>query len=190
MHEPAAAALDHLVGAVALDVGDRRAGEELPVLDLAREGGYRRPRRRVVCAECVLEPGFLAGRPRGVGRYLGAEAAGDDRAGVDPSCPTAVWATAHRNGESVKFDPAPGVLVCRIVPWVPFGLIVKAGCAASLPARKTPVAVWSVRCPAVDGNSAGEEMTPVATAGTPDAASEGSDTGHPASGEAVCVVAR
>ena len=52
------------------------------------------------------------------------------------------------------------------------------------------MAVWSVPLPAVDGNSAGEEMTPVATAGTPAAASEGSDTGHPGSGVAVCVVAR
>ena len=72
---------------------------------------------------------------------------------------------------------------------MPLALIVKAGCAASLPARNTPVAVWSVPLPAVDGNSAGEEITPVATAGTPDAASEGSDTGHPGSGAAVPVVA-
>src|SRR5438094_2087226 len=52
---------------------------------------------------------------------------------VDPSLPTAVWATAHRNGESVKFEPAPGALVWRVVPRVPFELIVKAGCAVSLP---------------------------------------------------------
>src|SRR6185295_16398102 len=50
------------------------------------------------------------------------------------------------------------------------------------------VAVWSVPLPAVDGNSAGEEITPVATAGTPAAASEGNDTGHPARGAAVPVV--
>src|SRR6476619_1047493 len=76
-----------------------------------------------------------------------------------------------------------------MVPRLPFALIVNAGCAESLPARKTPPAVCKVPLAAVDGNSAGEEITPVATAGTPDAASDGIDTGQPGRGEAVCVVA-
>src|SRR4051794_29486905 len=65
--------------AVSLDVGDRGPGEELPVLDLAREGRHRGARRRVERADGMLEAGLLAGRPGGVGRDLRAEAARDDR---------------------------------------------------------------------------------------------------------------
>ena len=81
VHEPAPASLDDLAGAVALDVGDRRSGEELPVLDLTREGRQRDTRRGVEGGDGVLEPGLLAGRPGGVGGYLGAQPARDDRVG-------------------------------------------------------------------------------------------------------------
>jgi len=96
-----------------------------------------------------------------------------------PSLPTAVCATAYRNGESVKFEPAPGVFVCSVVAFEPSALIVKTECEASVPARNTPVAVCRVPSPAVEGNSAGEEITPVATVGTPAAAAEGRLTGQP-----------
>ena len=79
MHESRAAALDYLVAAVALDVGDRRAGEELPVLDLAREGGKSGARSRIESANGMLESRFLARRAGSVRGELGAEAARHDR---------------------------------------------------------------------------------------------------------------
>src|SRR4051812_28339075 len=51
----AAAALDHLGGSVAVDVGDRRRREEGPALDRSREGRELLPGHGVPAAEQVVE---------------------------------------------------------------------------------------------------------------------------------------
>src|SRR5207248_970475 len=97
-----------------------------------------------------------------------------------PSSPTAVWVTPQRKSSAEL--PPPVVVVCSVVTDPPPELYVCTGwTAGSSPPRNTPSTICRPAPPPGVGNSAGEEMTPVATVGTPDADTEPGLIGQPGS---------